>query len=200
MDLPLILASQSPTRVEILKKLYITPDSILPADIDEDELKAELPRKLALRLATEKALAVSAQISEGIILAADTVVAKGRRILPKALTDEQVKHCLQTLSGSRHRVYTGLCVIKKDNNINEIIRTKIVNCIVKFKRLSQQDIEFYIATSEGINKAGGYGIFGLAEAFVLEVMGSYSTVAGLPMLETRNLLMSVGFDKFNIRK
>ena len=196
MTIPLILASASNERLRLLKTLYITPDQIISTDVDETPLKKEQAKDLAIRLAIKKAEAAALSLEQGYILAADTVVAVGRRILPKALTDEDVKYCLDLISGSRHRVYTGLCLIKKSSDKVEI-RTKLCCTIVKFKRLSKIDIDFYLKCQQGIGKAGGYGVFGVAESFIEKMMGTPSNIAGLPLLEVRHMLLSMGFDKFN---
>jgi len=192
MSLPIILASQSPARLELLKRLHIVPDQVLPAHIDETEYLRELPCHLAARLAHAKAMKITKQIEDSaIIIGADTVVARGRLILPKANNEEEVRYCLGLLSGRRHRVYTGLCIVKKFED-QLIVRQKIVETIVKFKRLTPQEIDFYCSLKEGLNKAGGCGIAGYAEAFVLFISGSYSNVMGLPLYETRNMLNSLG--------
>ena len=192
---PIILASQSPSRLALLERIKVFPDLVLPANIDETEYVGELPSALASRLAYEKAQHVAKQIEyDAIIIGADTVASHGRRILPKALTNEDVRYCLTLLSGKRHRVYTGICIIKKSNNQN-ITRQKLVETIVKFKQLSNQEIEFYCSLGEGVNKAGGCGISGYAEAFIPSIYGSHSNVMGLPLLETLHLLTSVGFKR-----
>lgn len=189
--LPIILASSSETRLKLLKRINIIPDKIIASNIDESEKDKELPRNLAIRLAGEKALTIANMNEAAIIIAADTVVAMGRRILPKALTKEEVIFCLKLLSGKRHRVYTGVSVLLKEND-KIINRKKLVTSIVKFKRLTAQEINFYAQTDEGINKAGGYSIFGFAESFVQFISGSYSNVMGLPLCETVNMLSSIG--------
>lgn len=193
--IPLILASQSPSRLALLERIKVFPELVLPANIDETEHVGELPSALASRLAYEKAQHIAKQIEyDAIIIGADTVASHGRRILPKALTNEDVRHCLTLLSGRRHRVYTGICVIKKSHNQN-ITRQKLVETIVKFKQLTSQEIEFYCSLGEGVNKAGGCGISGYAEAFIPSIYGSHSNVMGLPLLETLHLLTSVGFKR-----
>lgn len=192
-DIPIILASQSPSRLELLKRMKIFPKLVLPAHIDETEYAGELPSKLATRLAYEKATHVAKQIDyDALIIGADTVTSHGRRVLPKALTDDDVRYCLTLLSGKRHRVHTGICVIRKTGNTNTT-RQKVVETIVKFKRLSEEEIEFYCSSGEGLNKAGGCGISGYAEVFVPSIYGSHSNVIGLPLLETLHLLNSLGF-------
>lgn len=192
MSLPLILASASPNRVELLARIQIIPDQIIPADIDETEYPKEIPRKVAERLAYAKAHKVASMIEEGYIIGADTVAAVGRRILPKALDDDMVRSCLTLLSGRRHRLYTGVTVIKKENGIIQE-RHRLVQTILKFKRLTDSEIELYIASKEGINKAGGYAIQGLVQAYIEYIGGSFSNVVGLPLCELRNMLISLGF-------
>lgn len=190
-NLPIILASQSPARLELLTRIRIYPDQILPANIDESERPKELVAKLATRLAYEKAITVASKFDGAIIIAADTVSAKGRKILPKALTAEDVRYCLKEFSGCRHRIYTGVCIIKKVTG-EILIRQRLVQTIVKFKRLTDQEIDFYCNLGEGIDKAGGYSIRGYAEAFISFISGSYSNVVGLPLFETVNMLNSLG--------
>ncbi|WPY00134.1 Maf-like protein [Candidatus Trichorickettsia mobilis] len=188
--LPIILASQSPARLALLKQVGITPDKIIAADIDESSMRRELPLHLATRLALAKANKITNQIEQGIVIAADTVVATGRKILPKALNNEDIKDCLQELSGRRHRVYTGVCVIRKlDGQLQ--VRQKLVQTVVKFKNLTNQDIAFYCDLGEGLNKAGGYALSGFAESFVIFLSGSHSNVIGLPLYETLNMLNSL---------
>jgi septum formation protein len=183
----LILASASPRRQSLLKQIGYLPDSILPADIDETPHSRELPRAYALRLAEEKALAIASLHPDAFVLGADTVVACGRRILPKAETEAQARTCLMQLSGRRHRVYTGLCLAQGSRPI-----TRLVETIVAFKRLSEVEIERYIASGEWQGKAGGYAIQGSAEALIPFIRGSYSNVVGLPLYETAQLLAGNG--------
>lgn len=198
-NISIVLASQSPARLELLKRIKVFPTQIIPANINETEYLRELPNQLVTRLAQEKAEVVAKKISgEAIIIAADTVVVHGRKILPKALTSEDVRYCLNILSGKRHRVYTGICIIKKTLE-QVLLRQKLVQTIVKFKRLSQQEIEFYCSLDEGINKAGGCGIHGYAEAFVPSIYGSYSNIMGLPLLETMHMLTSLGFKNIPLK-
>jgi len=192
MSLPLILASASPNRVELLASIAIVPDQIIPADIDETEKPKELPREVATRLACEKAMKVAFVVDEGYIIGADTVAAVGRRILPKALDGNMVRACLKMLSGRRHRLYTGVTVIKKRDGVLEQ-RHRIVQTIVKFKRLSDAEIEKYVASGEGLNKAGGYAIQGLIQAYIEYISGSFSNVVGLPLCEVSGMLTSVGY-------
>lgn len=192
MSLPLILASASPNRVELLARIGIIPDHILPADIDETEKPQELPRKVAQRLAYAKAHKVASSLEEGYIIGADTVAAVGRRILPKALDDEMVRDCLSMLSGRRHRLYTGVTVIKKSKGLLEE-RQKIVQTVLKFKRLTERETELYVKSGEGINKAGGYAIQGLVQSYIEYIGGSFSNVVGLPLCELKNMLTSLGY-------
>ncbi|WP_342271161.1 nucleoside triphosphate pyrophosphatase [Candidatus Tisiphia endosymbiont of Parasteatoda lunata] len=198
-NIPIVLASQSPARLELLKRIKVFPTQIIPANINETEYLRELPTQLVTRLAQEKAEVVAKKISgEAIIIAADTVVVHSRKILPKALTSEDIRYCLNILSGRRHMVYTGICIIKKTLE-QVLLRQKLVKTIVKFKRLSQQEIEFYCSLDEGINKAGGCGIHGYAEAFVPSIYGSYSNIMGLPLLETMHMLTSLGFKNIPLK-
>ncbi len=185
---PFILASASPRRLQLLQQVGLTPDEIIPADLDESPLKGELPDKYALRVAQEKAALVAAKHPQSIVLAADTVVAAGRRILPKAEDEKTARKCLQLLSGRRHRVYTAVCVIAKGGKRS----SKLVMTQVRFNRLSEKDIERYIASGEWQGKAGGYAIQGKAEEFIPWINGSYSNVVGLPLAETLHLLEQAG--------
>jgi len=185
----LILASQSPRRLSLLAQIGITPDAINPADINEDPIAGELPRDHALRLAQEKAAKVAGHNPDNIVLAADTVVGVGRRILPKAETLEQAKYCFDLLSGRGHRVFTGVAVIKADGDmISRVVETRLT-----MKRLSLPELQNYLDSGEWEGKAGGYGIQGMAEAYISKIMGSYSNVVGLPLFETRNLLQGAGY-------
>jgi len=185
----LILASSSPRRVELLKQIHIDPAEILPADINEDARKGELPRELALRLAREKAQAIAATRKDHFILAADTVVACGRRILPKTGNADEARDCLKLLSGRRHHVYGGIALITSQGNMH----SKLCDTIVQFKRLSAAEIEHYIESGEWDGKAGGYAIQGLAASYVRFIRGSYSNVVGLSLYDTMNLLGGAGF-------
>jgi len=179
-----ILASQSPRRLELLRQIGLTPSKIVPADIDETPLKNEKPVNCAERLAREKALAVAAICPQEIILSADTIVAVGRRILGKPADALEAKKFLQLLSGRRHRVYTGVCLIGAD----EKITTRCVMTVVRFKLLHAQEIKEYIASNAWEGLAGGYGLQGSAARFIIEVHGSPSNVIGLPLFEVGNLL------------
>ncbi len=177
----LVLASGSPRRLALLAQIGITPDAVMPAEIDETPLPKETPPALAVRLARAKAEAV--QMPEARVLAADTVVAVGRRVLPKAESEAQARACLTLLSGRGHRVYTGVAL-----KAGGRVRTRLVETRVSFKRLSAGDIESYIASGEWKGKAGGYAAQGLAARYIVHIVGSYSNVVGLPLYETANLL------------
>ena len=192
MSLPLILASASPNRVSLLSSIGIVPDQIIPADIDETELPHELPREVAVRLACSKARHVASLVENGYIIGADTVAAVGRRILPKALNDDMVRDCMNMLSGKRHRLYTGVTVIHKSSDAL-VERHKIVQTVLKFKRMSDAEIEIYVKSGEGLNKAGGYAIQGLVQCYIEYIGGSFSNVVGLPLCELKNMLNSVGY-------
>jgi septum formation protein len=182
----LVLASESPRRKALLAQAGIVPDAITPAAIDETPKKQEPPRVYALRLAQEKARAASAAWSgkPALILAADTVVALGRRILPKAESGDAVHHCLSLLSGRRHQVITAVALLDAHGKL----RTRVAMTRVSFTRLTATDIQSYVQSGEGIGKAGGYAIQGRAETFVRQINGSYSNVVGLPLFETIALL------------
>lgn len=185
------LASASPRRLDLLAQIDIKPDNVGPADIDETPQSGETPRELARRLAFEKAAAVLTHIPENedwIILAADTVVAQGRRILRKAETEETAKACLQLLSGRAHRVYSGVCLLYKGKSMLRVADTRVV-----MKKLSDEEIKTYLDSMEWQGKAGGYAIQGRADAFVKSLNGSYSNVVGLPLYETSSLLTGIGF-------
>jgi septum formation protein len=189
--LGLLLASESPRRKALLAQAGITPDAIRAAAIDESPLKGELPRLHALRLACEKVRVVAAKHTgtSMLVLGADTAVACGRRILPKAENAETVRDCLKLLSGRRHQVITAVAVAAPDHEI----RTRIVVTAVVFRRLSVAEIEAYADSREGEGKAGGYAIQGRAEIFVRRINGSYSNVVGLPLAETVALLQGCGY-------
>jgi len=185
----LILASASPRRRELLARMGVVPDSIIPADIDEEPLKGEIPKPHALRLAIGKAQAIAPKHKGAFILSADTVVGVGRRILPKAEDVETAKFCLDLLSGRAHRVFTGVCLITPDGRqIDKVVETRL-----KMKRLSDIEMTTYLDSGEWDGKAGGYGIQGLAGAFISHISGSYSNVVGLPVFETRNMLIGAGY-------
>lgn len=185
----LVLASASPRRLDLLARIGVTPDAVLPADLDEAPLKDELPAPHARRLAAEKGAAVQVSEPDAFILAADTVVAAGRRILPKAETEAEARACLALLSGRRHRVHSAVTLIAPDGTA----RHRLSSSIVIFKRLSDTEIDAYLASGEWQGKAGGYAIQGRAEALIREIAGSYSGVMGLPLYETRALLEAAGY-------
>lgn len=186
---PFILASTSPRRLELLKQIGITPSHVIAPDCDETPLKNELPPELAARLAKAKALAVHAKHPHHFILGADTLVACGRRILPKCENDNAVSNCLSLLSGRRHRVYAGVCIISPRGKLAE----RLVQSVVAFKRLSPDEIAAYVASGEGIGKAGGYALQGRAAAHIRFISGSPSAIIGLPLFETAQMLQSVGY-------
>jgi septum formation protein len=188
-DLKLVLASSSPRRRDLLARIGVEPARIASPDIDESPRKAELPRVYALRMAEEKAAAVARGDGE-IILAGDTTVAVGRRILQQATDSDMQRSFLELLSGRRHHVLSAVCVIDTQG----AVRTKISDSIVRFKRLGADEIDAYIACGEGIGKAGGYAIQGRAEALVDWMAGSHSGVIGLPLYETRLLLKAAGLE------
>lgn len=185
----LILASASPRRVELLAQIGIIPDQIIPADIDESPYPKETPRKLAQRLAAGKAALIQENHPDSMILAADTVVALGRRILGKASTVEEARHYLSLLSGRRHRVYSGISLITPDSGkISRVVATTVI-----FKRLSPAEFDYYLSHDEWQGKAGAYAIQGLAARFIKGINGSYSNVVGLPLCETANMLQGNGY-------
>lgn len=186
---PLVLASASPRRLDLLAQVGITPDQIVPADLDETPAAKETPRRLAERLACEKARAVAAVASDAYVLAADTVVCVGRRILPKAETEEEARACLALLSGRNHRVMTGVAVQAPDGRV----AARLVETTVAFKRLEASEIDAYVAGGEWRGKAGGYAVQGAAGGFVLHLSGSFSGVVGLPLYETLCLLRGLGW-------
>ena len=183
----LILASASPRRRELLARLGVEPDEIAAADIDETPHKGESPRDYASRVAREKAIAVHA--SDAHVLAGDTVVAVGKRILPKAEDEPTARDCLELLSGRRHRVLSAVALKSPDGKLRE----RLSETIVRFKRLSQTEINAYLAGGEWHGKAGGYAIQGSAEGLIAWISGSHSGVVGLPLFETRALLKAEGF-------
>ncbi len=180
----LILASASPRRLDLLARLGRVPAAVDPADIDEAVQPGEVPRDHARRLAREKALAVAARHQGSVVLAADTVVAVGRRILPKAEDEATARACLALMSGRRHRVFTALAAVDAQGQLRE----RLSESIVTFQRLTAADIDWLIARGDWQGKAGGYAIQGAAEVFVRALAGSHSGVVGLPLNETRLLL------------
>jgi septum formation protein len=191
----LILASSSQRRRDLLLQVGITPDKIISADIDETPLKKEMPRNYALRLAKEKALKVYAANMGSFIIAADTVVFCGRTILPKAESEDDVRKCLQKLSGRAHMVVTAVCVINPEGKQS----LKYASARVISKRLLPSEIEAYVKSGDGVGKAGGYAIQGFAGSFVKTINGSYSAIVGLPLFETVNMLTGLGYVHGNNR-
>ena len=186
---PLVLASASPRRLQLLQQIGMTPADIDPADVDETPRARELPPHYARRVAAEKAAAVAARHPGAFVLAADTVVAVGRRILPKAEDEATARRCLALLSGRRHRVLGAVVVHAPDGRRADTL----VTTAVVFKRLSGEEIDGYLASGEWHGKAGGYAIQGRAAAFIPRIIGSYPNVVGLPLAETRNLLVGLGY-------
>ena len=183
-----MLASASPRRLDLLRQIGLEPDAVAPAEVDESPLKDETPRQLALRLAVAKCARVAETEAGAFVLGADTVVAQGRRVLPKAETDDQVRACLGLISGRSHRVLTGVAAAGPDGRS----ACRLVESRVRMKRLSREEIERYVHSGEGLGKAGGYGIQGRAGGFVIELNGSYPAVVGLPLYESVNLLVGLG--------
>ena len=184
----LVLASASPRRIELLALVGIAPDRIDPADIDETPLRDETPSRLALRLARAKAALVAGRSPGAVVLAADTVVAVGRRLLEKAADEAEATRFLTLLSGRNHRVFTGVAVACGDRILSRVVDTR-----VSFKVLSPEEIRIYVAGGDWRGKAGAYGIQGPAGAFVTRIVGSYPAVMGLPLFETVNLLAGAGW-------
>ena len=194
-DPRLVLGSASPRRRQLLAQIGVEPDAVLSAEIDETPHPREGPRELAQRLANEKALASAAvagaraDLAPCLTLAADTVVAVGRRVLPKCETRAEAEACLHLLSGRGHRVFTGLALVTRTG----AVRRRLVETRIRFKRLSLSEVEAYLKSDEWRGKAGGYAIQGLAGAFVERLVGSYSNVVGLPLAETAALLAGEGY-------
>jgi septum formation protein len=189
MTLRLVLASTSPRRRDLLARIGVVPDRIVGPHIDESPKKAELPRVYALRLAEEKARAV-VRAEDEVVIAGDTTIACGRMILPPAETEAIQRDLLRRLSGRRHHCLSAVCVIDPTGKA----RTRLADTVVAFKRLTAEEIDAYVACGEGLGKAGGYAIQGRAEAWVRYLAGSHSGVIGLPLFETRALLLSAGVD------
>jgi septum formation protein len=191
----LVLASGSPRRVSLLNQSGIEPDALRPANVDETPLRGELPRACANRLARAKAESALEQVRAdeefkgAYILAADTVVAVGRRILPQPDLIDEAAQCLRLLSGRNHRVHTAICLVTP----NEAFRQRLVETRVRFKRLSNDDIEGYLACGEWRGKAGGYAAQGIGGSFIVKIVGSYSNVVGLPLYEVTTLLAGEGY-------
>ena len=188
-DAPLILASASPRRLELLRQIDIEPGRVIPAEVDETVLRREIPHVYARRVAWAKLDAVAAENPDAFILAADTVVALGRRVLPKAETPKQAEDCLKALSGRRHRVLGAICLQGPDGRrVQRLVTTRVA-----FKSLSAPEIKAYLDSGEWQGKAGGYAIQGRAAAFIPWINGSYSNVVGLSLPETRQLLSGLGW-------
>ena len=185
----LVLASASPRRLDLLARIGVEPDAVRPADVDESVPKGELPREHAARLAREKAQAVAAAEPEALVLAADTVVAVGRRILPKVEDEATLRACMALLSGRRHRVLTGVALALPGGAMRE----RLVETMIAVKRLSDEEIDHYASHGEWRGKAGGYALQGYGEVYVRHIAGSYSNVVGLPLAETRTMLKSAGY-------
>lgn len=184
-----MLASESPRRLALLRQIGLEPHHVEPAALDESPQSKELPRQLAARLAAGKADVVARLHPGSFVLAADTVVGVGRRILPKVETEADGRACLELLSGRAHRVMTAVCVVAPSGRR----AARLAESRVHFKRLSPNEIAHYLASGEGLGKAGGYAIQGRAGAFVTTLQGSYSAVVGLPLYETANLLQGLGY-------
>ena len=191
----LVLASGSPRRLQLLQQAGIEPDHLSPVNADETPMKGEVPRSLAKRLSKEKAnqalekIQLSDELQGSFVLAADTVVGLGRRILPKAEMLDEASQCLRLLSGRNHRVYTGLTMVTPSGTM----RHRLVETRVRFKRLSRDEMEAYLASGEWRGKAGGYAIQGIASCFVVKLVGSYTNVVGLPLYEAVSLLAGEGY-------
>ena len=183
----LVLASASKFRVLLLHRIGYDPDVIHPADIDETEKRGELPHVVAKRLALEKAQVVAKIYPDDLVLAADTVCCVGRLALPKALTEEDAKFCIDKLSGRRNRVHTGVCGIYKGKKIS-----KLCTSVVKFKKLTKEEIDYFLKSRTWHGKAGGYAIQGIAAAFISWIQGSDSNIVGLPLYETYKILAAFG--------
>ena len=186
---PLVLASASPRRLDLLRQVGLEPAAIAPAELDETPLADETPRLLALRLARAKTQAVAALHPQAFVLGADTVVAVGRRVMPKAETEAEAEFCLGLLSGRAHKVLTGVAVAAPDGRLS----ARLSETRVHFKRLSAQERRAYIEGGEWRGKAGGYAAQGAAAGFILQLQGSFSGVVGLPLYETLNLLEGLGY-------
>ena len=183
----LVLASASPRRLDLLARIGVVPDAVLPTDIDETPLRGELPAPYVTRIAAAKAAAVEAP--GALVLAADTTVAVGRRILAKAADEAEARAMLRLLSGRRHKVLTAVTLVDPDGKA----RHRLSTSMVAFKRFSEDEVDGYIASGEWEGKAGAYGIQGRAEALTRMISGSYSNIVGLPLYETRALLRAAGY-------
>ena len=185
----LVLASASPRRLDLLARIGVVPDEVIPADIDENPQRAEQPQPYAARMAAQKAAAVREQAGDSLVLAADTVVAAGRRILPKAEDIAEARAALLLLSGRRHRVYSAVTLIDASGTA----RHRLSLTTVSFKRFDEAELAAYLDSGEWHGKAGGYAIQGRAEALIRQIAGSHSGVIGLPLFETRALLRAAGY-------
>ncbi len=189
MDKKLILASASPRRLDLLKQVGVVPNEVIPADINEDPHKKEKPNVHALRLSIEKAQKIFAENKDCYVLAGDTVVSLGTRILPKTEDVDSARYCLELMSGRKHRVYGGIALYSPDGKLSK----KLVTSIVKFKKLSKSELESYLDSKEWDGKAGGYGIQGSASQFINSINGSYTNIVGLSLFETMNMLKGTGY-------
>lgn len=185
----LVLASASPRRIDLLAQMGVRADLVDPAEIDETPLRAEAPEHYALRIAQEKARVVAARHPGAFVLGGDTVVACGRRILPKAETSEEARECLALLSGRRHRVHSAVALVDGGGQM----RHKLSTSVVIFKRLHEDEIAAYVASGEWRGKAGGYALQGYAAGLIRSIQGSPSGIVGLPLYETRALLLAAGY-------
>ena len=190
-----LLGSASPRRLELLKQIGINPDLVEAPNIDETNFKKELPSNYVKRMAIEKSLILKPKYENSIILTADTVVALGRRILPKTTDAKMAEDCLRMISGRRHKVLTSFALCSP----NKILKVKTVVSLVKFKRLHNEEIKYYLETNEWNGKAGGYAIQGVAASFINFISGSYSNVMGLPLAELYRALLSIGYHFKNAR-
>ena len=190
MNKHFILASSSTRRLELLSQIGVKPDLILSPNINEEIFSKELPRIYVKRMSLEKNRAFQQKYPESIILTADTVVSVGRRILPKTMDRNTAEECLKLISGRRHKVFTSFTLYSPNNSL----KTKIIQSIIKFKRLHPDEISFYLASKEWEGKAGGYAIQGIAASFINFISGSYSNVVGLPLAELYRLLISIGYN------
>ncbi len=189
-----ILASSSPTRLQLLKQIGFVPSKIIAPEIDEKRLKGEKPAEMATRLSFEKAEAVflAQKIENGVILAADSVLVAGGKILHKAENENDVRSSMKAISGKKHVAHCGICVLKIENSQILQMSKKLISSSIKTKRLSEQEIEEHVENGEGIGKAGGYSIFGASARFFSEIYGSPSAIAGLALCETSSILRSFG--------
>ncbi len=188
-----ILASASPARLELLSRIIGAIPQVIVSNVNEDISLRELPRLYVERIAQAKLSKVLEQVDSGYVVAADTTVVLGRSILPKATNQDLVRFCLEKISGRRHRVYTGMCVALKSTDTKVVSKTAVVMSVVKFKRLTDNEIDWYVKSGEGIGKAGGYAVQGLAQCFIPFLRGSVSNIAGLPLFELKNMLFSLGY-------